>query len=107
MQKNHSSLFPSRLDAAAEVVSLARKHADQIVYIAVDTLGKEELLITLAQSLHEKIFVSLDRYQRLALCNFHVHMGLFTTEACKTRIRTIDRRSRGSSFKANSRRKRA
>jgi DNA cross-link repair 1B protein len=84
--------FPSRLDAAAEVVSLARKHADHIVYIAVDTLGKEELLVAVAQSLHEKIFVSLDRYQRLALCNFHVHMGLFTTEACKTRIRTIDRR---------------
>ena len=83
-------LFPSRELAAAQVVSLARKHAQHIVYIAVDTLGKEELLVALAQALNEKVFVSLDRFLRMSLCDFN--MGLFTTIAEKTRIRTMDRR---------------
>jgi hypothetical protein len=82
--------FPSREEAAARVVSLARKHAHHIVYIAVDTLGKEELLVAVAQALHEKIFVSLDRFLRMSLCEFN--MSLFTTKADTARIRTMDRR---------------
>jgi DNA cross-link repair 1B protein len=83
-------LFPPREAAAAQIVSLARKHSDHVIYIAVDTLGKEELLVALAQALDEKIFVSRDRFLRMSLCDFN--MDLFTTIVEKTRIRTMDRR---------------
>jgi DNA cross-link repair 1B protein len=88
--------FPSREEAAAQVVSLSRKHAHHIVYIAVDTLGKEELLVAVAQALNEKIFISLDRFLRMSLCEFD--MDLFTTKADAARIRTMDRRQLTQQF---------
>jgi DNA cross-link repair 1B protein len=88
--------FPSREEAAAQVVSLARKHAQHIVYIAVDTLGKEELLVAVAQALNEKIFISLDRFLRMSLCEFS--MEVFTTKADAARIRTMDRRQLTQQF---------
>jgi DNA cross-link repair 1B protein len=88
--------FPSREEAAAQVVALARKHLHHIVYIAVDTLGKEELLVAVAQALGEKIFITLDRFLRMSLCEFN--MSLFTTEADRARIRTMDRRQLTQQF---------
>ena len=88
--------FPSREEAAAQVVSLSRRHAQHIVYIAVDTLGKEELLVAVAQALDEKIFVSLDRFLRMSLCGFT--MSLFSTRADSCRIRTMDRRQLTAAF---------
>ncbi len=88
--------FPSREEAAAQVVFLSRKYAQHIVYIAVDTLGKEELLVAVAQALDEKIFVSLDRFLRMSLCGFN--MNLFTAKADATRIRTMDRRQLTAAF---------
>jgi DNA cross-link repair 1B protein len=88
--------FPSREEAAAQVVSLSRRYQEHIIYIAVDTLGKEELLVALAQALDERVFVSLDRFLRMSLCGFN--MGLFTTKADAARIRTMDRRQLTAAF---------
>jgi hypothetical protein len=88
--------FPSRESAAAQVVSLARQHAGHIIYIAVDTLGKEELLVAVAQALNERVFVSLDRFLRMSLCEFD--MSLFTSAADAARIRTMDRRQLTAEF---------
>eukprot|EP01136_Pigoraptor_vietnamica_P023287 Opistho-1_new@6403 len=53
--------FPARTAAADAVVEIARQHPSCRVFIAIDTLGKEELLVRVAQALDERVGVCASR----------------------------------------------
>lgn len=70
--------FPSREEAYALLLDIVKQHPDHIIYIGVDSIGKEELLIQLARDMDMKVAVTRERYRELIL------MGLagecFTTD---------------------------
>ncbi|KAJ4754510.1 DNA repair metallo-beta-lactamase family protein [Rhynchospora pubera] len=82
--------FPSRKDAAQQVVDIIEKHPDHEVIIGIDTLGKEHLLLHISESLKTKIWVWPERLEIMDLLGLD---ELFTTDTSQTRIRAVPRYS--------------
>ncbi|CAN4104868.1 unnamed protein product [Withania somnifera] len=87
---NPTYCFPSRDVAAKQVLSIISAHPNHDVVIAVDTLGKETLLLYISRVLKTKIWVWPERLQIMHLLGFH---DIFTTKTSVTRIRAIPRYS--------------
>ncbi|EFJ29905.1 hypothetical protein SELMODRAFT_409901 [Selaginella moellendorffii] len=51
--------FPSRNAAATRVIELIRGHPEKDIVIGIDNLGKEELLLSIAQALETKVHLSV------------------------------------------------
>ncbi|XP_047336520.1 5' exonuclease Apollo-like [Impatiens glandulifera] len=89
-----SYTFPSREVAAKEVVDIIAAHPEHDVVIAIDTLGKEELLLHIAKTLDIKIWVWPERLQIMHLLGLN---DIFTTRTSLTRVRAVPRYSLSSS----------
>ncbi|KAK4714266.1 hypothetical protein R3W88_020173 [Solanum pinnatisectum] len=87
---NPTYCFPSREVAARQVLSIISSHPNHDVVIAVDTLGKENLLLYISRVLETKIWVWPERLQTMHLLGFH---DIFTTKTSVTRIRAVPRYS--------------
>ncbi|KAK9133698.1 hypothetical protein Scep_013226 [Stephania cephalantha] len=83
---NPSFLFPPREVVANQVVKIISAYPDHDVIIAINTLGKEDLLIHIAKALNIKIWVWPERLQTMHLLGFH---GIFTTNTSLTRVRAV------------------
>ncbi|KAH6764656.1 DNA repair metallo-beta-lactamase family protein [Perilla frutescens var. hirtella] len=82
--------FPSREVAARQVIDIITSHPDHEIVIAIDSLGKEDLLLYISQTLNIKIWVWPERLQFMHLLGFHQN---FTTQTSLTRVRAIPRYS--------------
>ncbi|XP_047968416.1 5' exonuclease Apollo-like [Salvia hispanica] len=82
--------FPSREVASKQIVDIIMSHPNDEVVIAIDSLGKEDLLLYISQALNMKIWVWPERLQIMHLLGFHEN---FTTQTSLTRIRAIPRYS--------------
>ncbi|XP_059283929.1 uncharacterized protein LOC132037428 isoform X1 [Lycium ferocissimum] len=87
---NPTYCFPSREVAAKQVLSIISSHPNHDIIIAVDTLGKENLLLYISRVLKTKIWVWPERLQIMHLLGFH---DIFTTKTSVTRIRAVPRYS--------------
>ncbi|XP_009788256.1 uncharacterized protein [Nicotiana sylvestris] len=87
---NPTYSFPSREVAARQVLSIISSHPNHDIVIAVDTLGKENLLLYISRVLKTKIWVWPERLQIMHLLGFH---DIFTTKTSVTRIRAVPRYS--------------
>ncbi|KAK4355860.1 hypothetical protein RND71_024831 [Anisodus tanguticus] len=87
---NPTYCFPSREVAARQVLSIITSHPNHDIVIAVDTLGKENLLLYISRVLKTKIWVWPERLQIMHLLGFH---DIFTTKTSVTRIRAVPRYS--------------
>ncbi|KAF3669867.1 DNA repair metallo-beta-lactamase family protein isoform 2 [Capsicum annuum] len=87
---NPTYCFPSREAAAKQVLNIISSHPNHDVIIAVDTLGKENLLLYISRVLKTKIWVWPERLQIMHLLGFH---DIFTTKTSVTRIRAVPRYS--------------
>ncbi|KAK4797039.1 hypothetical protein SAY86_029365 [Trapa natans] len=85
-----SYAFPSRLCAAQQVVNIIVSHPEHDIIIAIDNLGKEELLVHISQTLDIKIWVWPERLQTLHLLGYN---DRFTTNTSLTRVRAVPRYS--------------
>ncbi|KAK9156014.1 hypothetical protein Sjap_003494 [Stephania japonica] len=83
---NPSYSFPPREVVANQVVKIISAYPDHDVVIAINTLGKEDLLIHIAKALNIKIWVWPERLQTMHLLGFH---GIFTTNTSLTRVRAV------------------
>jgi len=59
--------FPPRTVVAEEILQLIASHNDKRIIVGIDTLGKEELLVFLAEELHTRVVVSPARFENLRL----------------------------------------
>ncbi|KAL1567649.1 5' exonuclease Apollo-like [Salvia divinorum] len=82
--------FPSREVASKQIVDIITSHPNDEVVIAIDSLGKEDLLLYISQALNMKIWVWPERLQIMHLLGFHEN---FTAQTSVTRIRAIPRYS--------------
>ncbi|XVF66926.1 hypothetical protein PTKIN_Ptkin10aG0079400 [Pterospermum kingtungense] len=82
--------FPSREVAAQQVIDIIKSHPKHDIIIAIDTLGKEELLLHISNALNTKIWVWPERLQIMHLLGFH---DIFTTKTSLTRVRAVPRYS--------------
>ncbi|KAL7142239.1 hypothetical protein ABFS83_08G110700 [Erythranthe nasuta] len=82
--------FPSREVAARQVVDIISSHPKHDIVIAIDSLGKEDLLLHISRELDIKIWVWPERLQIMHLLGFHEH---FTTQTSLTRVRAVPRYS--------------
>ncbi|EFJ25145.1 hypothetical protein SELMODRAFT_100130 [Selaginella moellendorffii] len=80
--------FPSRNAAATRVIELIRGHPEKDIVIGIDNLGKEELLLSIAQALETKICVWPQRLKTMHLLQLP---DVFTTDTSITRIRAVPR----------------
>ncbi|CAL5336603.1 unnamed protein product [Camellia sinensis] len=87
---NPSYSFPSREVAAQQVVDVIASHPEHDIIIGIDSLGKEDLLLHIAQALKIKIWVWPERLQIMHLLGFH---DIFTTKVSLTRVRAVPRYS--------------
>ncbi|KAK6918944.1 DNA repair metallo-beta-lactamase [Dillenia turbinata] len=87
---NPSYYFPSRKLAAQKVVDVIAAHPEHDIVIGIDRLGKEDLLVHIAQALKIKIWVWPERLQTMHLLGFH---DIFTTKTSSTRVRAVPRYS--------------
>ncbi|GLT87007.1 hypothetical protein SLE2022_051120 [Rubroshorea leprosula] len=87
---NPSFAFPSREVAAKQVVDIIASHPDHDIIIGIDSLGKEDLLLHIAQALDTKIWVWPERLQTMHLLGFY---DIFTTQTSLTRVRAVPRYS--------------
>ncbi|ONK55909.1 uncharacterized protein A4U43_C10F2200 [Asparagus officinalis] len=85
---NPSFSFPSREVAAQQVIEIIARHPDHEVVIGIDTLGKEDLLLQIAEALNTKIWVWPERLRTMHLLGF---FDVFTTKTCLTRVRAVPR----------------
>ncbi|XP_073005109.1 uncharacterized protein [Typha latifolia] len=82
--------FPPREVVARQVVEIISSHPDHEIIIAVDTLGKEDLLLHISKALGTKIWVWPERLQTMHLLGYY---NIFTTKTSLTRIRAVPRYS--------------
>ncbi|KAI4383291.1 hypothetical protein MLD38_009147 [Melastoma candidum] len=82
--------FPARLVAAEKVIDIILSHPNHDVIIGIDSLGKEDLLVYIAQKLNVKIWVWPERLQIMHLLGFD---DIFTTRTSLTRVRAVPRYS--------------
>jgi hypothetical protein len=69
---NPSCTFPSREEALKEVLAIVSQHKEtHKIVLGIDTLGKEEILVALAEALDARFLVSKSRYFRLT-----EHLGI-------------------------------
>ncbi|KAK9156005.1 hypothetical protein Sjap_003485 [Stephania japonica] len=83
---NPSYSFPPKEVVANQVVKIISAYPDHDVVIAINTLGKEDLLIHISKALNIKIWVWPERLQTMHLLGFH---GIFTTNTSLTRVRAV------------------
>ncbi|GLJ32775.1 hypothetical protein SUGI_0660000 [Cryptomeria japonica] len=82
--------FPPRSVAAEKVVNIILLHPKHDIVIGIDTLGKEELLLHIANTLKIKIWVRPERLQTMHLLGLP---DVFTIDASVTRVRAVPRYS--------------
>ncbi|KAJ7546170.1 hypothetical protein O6H91_08G028100 [Diphasiastrum complanatum] len=82
--------FPTRFEAAQQVLALINRHPDCDVVIGVDNLGKEELLLFIAATYNTKIWVWPERLLTMRILGLP---DVFTTDSTATRIRAVPRYS--------------
>nr|GMD04553.1 5' exonuclease Apollo [Ipomoea batatas]GMD08440.1 5' exonuclease Apollo [Ipomoea batatas]GMD10970.1 5' exonuclease Apollo [Ipomoea batatas] len=87
---NPSYSFPSREVAARQVVNIIASYPKHDIVIAIDSLGKENLLVYISRVLKIKIWVWPERLQTMHLLGFR---DIFTTKTSLTRVRAIPRYS--------------
>ncbi|VFQ60363.1 unnamed protein product [Cuscuta campestris] len=87
---NPAYAFPSREVAAKQIVNIIESHPKHDIVIAIDSLGKENLLAYISRVLNIKIWVWPERLQTMHLLGFH---DIFTTKTSLTRVRAIPRYS--------------
>ncbi|XP_058090887.1 uncharacterized protein LOC131237218 [Magnolia sinica] len=87
---NPSFSFPPREVAAQQVIDVIASHPDHDIVIAIDTLGKEDLLLHISRTFRTKIWVWPERLQIMHLLGFS---NIFTTKTSLTRIRAVPRYS--------------
>ncbi|OVA13181.1 DNA repair metallo-beta-lactamase [Macleaya cordata] len=83
---NPSYSFPPREVVAQQVVKIIASHPEHDVIIAINTLGKEDLLLHISRTLNTKIWVWPERLQIMHLLGFH---DIFTTKTSLTRVRAV------------------
>lgn len=59
--------FPSREEAYELMREIVMQHKEHIIYVGVDSIGKEELLIALGREFGIKVAVTPERYRELIL----------------------------------------
>ncbi|XP_010499219.1 PREDICTED: 5' exonuclease Apollo-like [Camelina sativa] len=82
--------FPSRQVAANLVADIIAAHPSHDIIIAVDSLGKEDLLVHVSRILNIKIWVWPERLRTMHLLGFQ---DIFTTDTSLTRVRAVPRYS--------------
>ncbi|KAK8978291.1 hypothetical protein V6N11_028295 [Hibiscus sabdariffa] len=82
---NPSYQFPPR-----DIVDIITSHPDHDIVIGINSLGKEDLLLHIANALNIKIWVWPERLQTMHLLGYH---DIFTTDTSLTRVRAIPRYS--------------
>ncbi|KAI5078575.1 hypothetical protein GOP47_0006246 [Adiantum capillus-veneris] len=87
---NPQFYFPPRHVAAQQVVDIITNHKGFDALIGVDMLGKEELLIYVANTLNTKIWVWPQRMQTMKVLGI---TEFFTTDSSATKIRAVPRYS--------------
>ncbi|XP_074305367.1 uncharacterized protein LOC141640487 [Silene latifolia] len=87
---NPAYCFPTRNVAAQQVIDIITSYPDHDIIIGIDSLGKEDLLISIAESLNIKIWVWPERLQTMHLLGLP---DIFTTRTCLTRVRAVPRYS--------------
>ncbi|KAH7373193.1 hypothetical protein KP509_17G043700 [Ceratopteris richardii] len=87
---NPAFYFPARHVAAQQMVEIITQHEGFDILIAIDMLGKEELLIFIAQQLNTKIRVSPERMLIMEVLGIAEY---FTTDTSITKIRAVPRYS--------------
>ncbi|MCL7042800.1 hypothetical protein MKW94_006651 [Papaver nudicaule] len=83
---NPSYSFPRREVIARQIVKIIASHPEHDVIIAINTLGKEDLLLHIASALNTKIWVWPERLQIMHVLGF---FDVFTTNTSLTRIRAV------------------
>ncbi|PIA25201.1 hypothetical protein AQUCO_12300029v1 [Aquilegia coerulea] len=78
--------FPPREVIAQQVIDIIASHPEHDVIIAVNTLGKEDLLLRISRALNIKIWVRPERLQTMRLLGFG---DIFTTNRSLTRVRAV------------------
>lgn len=82
--------FPPRHIAAQQVLDIIASHKGYDVIVGIDMLGKEDLLIFLAEALKSKIWIWPERLRTVRLLGLP---DIFTTDTTATRIRAVPRYS--------------
>ncbi|EFC38573.1 hypothetical protein NAEGRDRAFT_59473 [Naegleria gruberi] len=79
--------FPTRQEAGKQVISVIKSLPDTThILIAVDHLGKEELMLALATTFQTLIVVPEERYELLECMNDIIPIDLFTCDPKQGRI---------------------
>jgi DNA cross-link repair 1B protein len=81
--------FPPKAEVLAEIISIIERSAQGDVWIAIETLGKEDLLIALAEHFKTLIVVNEARYHSIELLNLRPE--LFTTNKEEGWIKVVRR----------------
>jgi DNA cross-link repair 1B protein len=88
---NPASEFPSRAEISLKVQTVVTNHLDHdVIFIGIDNLGKEELLVEIAKHTNRPICVSPTRMRWLKLCE--IETSFFTCDATATNIHVMLRR---------------
>ncbi|CAH9094780.1 unnamed protein product [Cuscuta europaea] len=87
---NPAYTFPSREVAAKQVLNIIASYPEHDIVIAIDSLGKENLLVYISRALKVKIWVWPERLRTMHLLGFH---DIFTTKTSLTRVRAVPRYS--------------
>ncbi|KAH9614531.1 hypothetical protein KSS87_020108 [Heliosperma pusillum] len=87
---NPAYSFPTRDVATQQVIDIIKSNPNHDIIIGIDTLGKEQLLLSIASSLNIKIWVWPERLQTMHLLGLP---DIFTTRTCLTRVRAVPRYS--------------
>ncbi len=74
------------------IINIINKNNDKKIYIAVDSLGKEELFIILADFYNTKIIVNNERYKKLKLIDHR--LDVFTLDKNEGWIEIIKKSER-------------
>jgi DNA cross-link repair 1B protein len=76
--------FPSREEAYSSLVKIVKNHIDHRIFVFTYTLGKEEVLLLLADDFNTKIAVDEERYNKIKLMDLRPE--LFTTDPNASKI---------------------
>ncbi|XP_046341694.2 5' exonuclease Apollo-like isoform X1 [Haliotis rufescens] len=79
-------MFPSREEAREQILDIIRQHPDHDIVIGMRKLGKEDLLVWLAEQLQEWISVSGDTFVMTEILNLP---RVFLVQDSTCRIRTV------------------
>ncbi|KAJ0983499.1 hypothetical protein J5N97_011754 [Dioscorea zingiberensis] len=82
--------FPPREDVAQQVVDFIKQHPNDEIIIAIDNLGKEDLLVHISRALDIKIWVWPERLQKMHMLGLN---DIFTSDTSLTRVRAVPRYS--------------